>query len=125
MAVERKRKNGSWGYRFFQAGTCYKKYGFPTRVEAKAAEIRFRADLIENPPPPPEALGNVAADYLVDSADPRRGRSKWRLKGLRSSLEKHILPHFGEAKLVNEITDDDDIEEFILKLKGKGLKSKT
>lgn len=124
MAVERKRKNGSWGYRFFQAGTCYKKYGFPTRAEAKGAEILFRADLKNNPPPLPEALGNVAADYLKDSADPRRGRSVWRLKGLRLNIKKHILPHFGEAKLVNEITDD-DIEEFILKLKAKSLRPKT
>src|SRR5262245_26443852 len=124
MAVERKRKNGSWGYRFSQAGTCYKKYGFPTRAEAKAAEIQFRAELNNNPPPPPEAFGNIAYDYLTDSADPGRGRSLSRLKGLRLSIKKHILPHFGEATLVHQISSA-NIEKFLLKLKRRGLRPKT
>jgi integrase len=124
MPTERKTKKGKWGYRFTQAGICYKKYAWETRAEAREAEIQFRADLKKNPPLPATALVNVVRDYLIDSADPGRGRSMWRIEALRLSIRKHILSHFGEAKLVDEITER-EIEELILKLKRQGLKPKS
>jgi site-specific recombinase XerC len=48
----------------------------------------------------------------------------WRLDGLRYSYNKHVLPHFGEAKLISDITPD-DINKFIGALKKRGLKGKT
>src|SRR5262245_59518623 len=122
MAVERKRRGGSWGYRFTQHGHCYKEYGMATRAEAKAAEIQCRADLEKHPPLPPQALANIVADYLVDSAE--RGRSMWRLDSLRLSLRRHVIAHFGETKLIANITDN-DIESLIKKLKRQGLKPKS
>src|SRR5262249_58207662 len=85
--LERKRKGGSWGFRFYQAGSCYKKYGYLTRADAKEAEIHFRADLKNNPPLPATALVNVVAAYLIDAAD--EGRAEWRTENLRPSLKKH------------------------------------
>jgi site-specific recombinase XerD len=122
MAIERKRKKGSWGYRFCQAGRCYKNYGFQTRAAAKEAEVQFQASLKDNPPLPPTALINVVAAYLVDSAE--RGRSGWRVEGLRLCLRKHVLPYFGEARLITDIQFE-EIEKLVIKLKGSGLKSKS
>jgi integrase len=123
MAVERKRKKGGkWGYRFSQAGTCYKRFAWATRAEAKEAEIQFRANLKNNPPLPPTALVNVASAYLIESAE--KGRSSWRIDGLRSSIKKHVLGHFGEARLITDITPQ-DVERLLLKLKREGKKPKT
>jgi integrase len=123
MAAERKRKRGTWGYRFSQAGRCYKSYGFPTRAEAKEAEIQFRANLKDNPPLPPTALINVISAYLIDSVE--RGHSEWRVEGLRLSLRKHVLPYFGDAKLITDI-EFEEIEKLVIKLKRSGaLKPKS
>jgi integrase/recombinase XerD len=122
MAVERKRKKGSWGYRFSRAGKCYKNYGFQTRGEAKEAEIQFQASLKDNPPLPPTALINVISDYLVDSAN--RGRSEWRVEGLRLCLKKHVLPYFGDARLITDI-EFEDVDKLVIKLKKSGLKPKS
>jgi integrase len=123
MAAERKRKKGTWGYRFSQAGRCYKSYGFPTRAEAKEAEIQFRASLKDNPPLPPTALINVVSAYLIDSVE--RGHSEWRVEGLRLSLRKHVLPYFGDAKLITDI-EFEEIEKLVIKLKRSGgLKPKS
>src|SRR4030095_9604246 len=121
MAVERKRKKGSWGYRSSQAGRCYKRFGFQSRAEAKEAEIQFRASLKDNPPLPPTALINVVSAYLVDSVE--RGRSEWRVEGLRLCLKKHVLPYFGEARLITDI-EFEEVEKLVIKLK-KSLKPKS
>jgi integrase len=122
MAIERKRKKGTWGYRFFQAGRCYKRYGWETRGGAKEAEIQFRASLKDNPPLPPTALINVVGAYLVDSAE--RGRSWWRVEGLRLCLKKHVLPYFGDARLITDI-EFEDVDKLVRKLKKSGLKPKS
>ena len=121
MAIERKRKKGTWGYRFFQAWRCYKRYGWETRGEAKEAEIQFLANLKDNPPLPPTALVNVVSAYLIDSAE--RGRSGWRVEGLRLCLKKHVLPYFGEARLITDIKFE-EVEKLVIKLK-KSLKPKS
>src|SRR5262245_50880053 len=116
--LERKRKGGSWD----QAGSCYKKYGYLTRADAKEAEIQFRADLKNNPPLPSTALVNVVASYLIDSAD--EGRSEWRTENLRRSLKKHALGFFGDAKPVDEITFK-EVRRLVIKLKNSGAKPKS
>src|SRR6266481_9414930 len=122
MAVERKRKKGSWGFRFSQAGTRYARYGWETRAEAKEAEIQFRADLKNNPPLLPTALVNVVSAYLIESAE--QGRSEWRVEGLRLCLRKHVLPYFGEAKLVSTI-EFEEVKKLVIKLKQSGLKPRS
>jgi hypothetical protein len=65
------RKDGkSWGFRFYQAGKCYKQYASQWgKTEAAAAEREKRVELKNNPPLPPTALSSVAAGYLVDMAE--------------------------------------------------------
>jgi hypothetical protein len=88
--VEQKSGRKKWGYRFYQAGRCFKRYVWDTRAEAKQAERDLRLELTKNPPLPATALGSVIAAYLVDSAE--RQRSMWRLDGLRLTMKNHILP---------------------------------
>jgi len=122
MAVEYRKERGKWGYRFYLRGKCFKKYGWETKGEARKAEREARVELEKHPPLPPTALASIVAAYLVDSAE--KGRSMWRLDGLRYSYKKHILPYFGEAKLIGDITPD-DVNKLIRALKQKGLKGKT
>jgi integrase len=122
MSVEYREERGKWGYRFYLRGKCFKKYAWETKGEAKKAEREARVEAEKRPPLPPTALVSIVAGYLVDSA--AKGRSMWRLDGLRYSLNKHVLPHFGEAKLISDITSD-DVNRFIIALKKKGLKGKT
>jgi Arm DNA-binding domain len=66
MAIEQKGKK--WGYRVYRAGRRYKKYGFSTRGEAKAAERAFLVELDTKPPIPRNALITIVSQYLVESA---------------------------------------------------------
>ena len=50
MAVEHRKDRGKWGYRFYLHGTCYKKYAWGTKGEARKAEREARVDLEKNPP---------------------------------------------------------------------------
>jgi integrase/recombinase XerD len=120
MAAERKREGGSWGFRFSQAGRCYKQYGYQSREEAKEAEAVFRADLKTNPPLQPTALGNVVSAYLSDSAEDDRSQN--RLDSLSYSMRKHIVPYFGSAKVIGEITPD-EVRAFCRELKKTRLKA--
>ena len=92
------------------------------RAEAARAERETRVELAKNPPLPPTALSSVVAAYLIESAE--RGRSMWRLDGLRLSMKNHILPFFGEATSIAAITSE-RVEKFITALKRKGLKGKS
>ena len=38
MSVEYREDRKKWGYRFYLAGQCYKKYAWETKTEAKKAE---------------------------------------------------------------------------------------
>jgi integrase len=122
MSVEYREDRGKWGYRFYLHGKCFKRYAWDTKTEARKAEREARVELEKHPPLPPTALASIVAAYLVDSAED--GRSMWRLDGLRYSYKKYILPHFGEAKPVGDITPD-DVKKLIRALKQKGLKGKT
>src|SRR5688500_15105222 len=108
--IERRNDRGKWGYRFYQAGRCFKRYVWDSRAEAKQAERERRVELAKNPPLPATALGSLVAAYLVDSAE--RERSMWRLDGLRLSMKNHILPFFGEATPIASITSE-GVEKFI------------
>jgi integrase len=117
--VERKGKGGSWGYRFYLHGRCYKKYASQWgKTEAAAAEREKRVDLKNNPPLPPTALASVAAAYLVDMAE--RGLSKWRINAVSHNLENHILPQLGSAAPVASITSE-EINKLIKTVRQKGL----
>jgi hypothetical protein len=121
VSVEYREDRGKWGYRFYLHGECFKRYAWDTKTEAKTAEREARVELEKRPPLPPTALASIIATYLVDSAE--NGRSMWRLDGLRYSYQKHILPYFGEAKPIGDITPE-DVNKFIRALKQKGLREK-
>src|SRR5262245_65953315 len=114
MAVERKRRGGSLGYRFSLHGKCYKEYGYPDRRAAKEAEEVKRIELKQNPPLPPTALINVISAHLIELA--KEGKSEHRTEGLRLCLGKHALPFLGESKLITEITFK-DVKNLVLKMK--------
>src|SRR5215813_1008214 len=122
MPTEYRKNRKKWGYRFFLHGKSWKQYVWDTQEEAKNAEAERRAYLLKNPPLKTDALGNVAALYLIDSAE--RGRSKWRIDGLRWNLNAHILPFFKAETPISAITDA-DVENFIRHHKRRGVKNST
>ena len=122
MPVEYRKDTKKWGYRVYRAGKRYKHYAWSTRAEAKAAERAFLVDLDTKPQIPRNALVTVASQYLVESAI--KGRSKWRLDGLRWNFNKFILPFFGESTLITAIKPK-DIEAFIFAQKKRGVSNKT
>ena len=127
MAVEYRKDRKKWGYRVYRAGISYKKYAWGTKTEAREAEREFLVELKNHAPIPKNTLAAVASAYLIESA--RKGRSQWRLDGLRWNFQKWTLPHFGESTLVTAIRSK-DVEEFILKQKqrrvnGRPISNKT
>lgn len=117
MSIEYRKERKKWGYRVYRAGHSYKKYGWATKTEARQAEADFLAELKSRPPIPKNGLAQVVSAYLVESA--RKGRSQWRLDGLRYNFSKWTLPHFGENTLITVIRPK-DVEEFILKQSNAG-----
>ena len=93
-----------------------------TREEAKNAEAAHRNELVNNPLLRSDSLGNVAALYLIDSAE--RGRSKWRIEALRYNLDAFILPFFKPETPMTAITEV-DVENFIKDQKRRGVKNST
>jgi integrase len=122
MPVEYRRDTKKWGYRVYRAGKRYKRCAWQTRAEAKAAERAFLVDLDTKPQIPRNALVAVVSQYLVESAI--KGRSKWRLDGLRWNFNKFILPFFGESTLITAIKPK-DIEAFVYAQKKRGVSNKT
>jgi hypothetical protein len=110
MSVEYREDRGKWGYRFYQRGQCYKKYAWETKTEAKEAERQAQVDAKNSPALQPTALITASGAYLIASAE--GGRGQWRLDGLRYVFNAHIIPHFGEAALITDITQK-MIENFI------------
>jgi hypothetical protein len=109
MPTEYRKDREKWGYRFFLHGKSWKRYAWDTQEEAKNAEAAHRTELLNNPPLRTDSLGNVAAQYLIDSAE--RGRSRWRLEALRLNFKAHILPLFKPETPVSAITEL-DVENF-------------
>jgi integrase len=114
MSVLKKRRGGSWGYQFYLQGRRYKKFGYQTPQEAKAAEQETRIDLRKNPPLPPTALVNATSNHLIELA--ADGKSEHRTEALRLCFTKHVLPYFGEATLITDITFE-NVRQLVLKLK--------
>ena len=121
MAVEYRKDRKKWGYRVYLAGRCFKKYAWDAKREAREAEREFLVELKNRAPIPKNTLAAVASAYLIESA--RKGRSQWRLDGLRWNFQKWTLPHFGESTLVTAIRSK-DVEEFILKQKPRRVKGR-
>ena len=127
MSVEYRADRKKWGYRFYLAGTCYKKYAWDSKTEAKKAEQEAQVEARKNPALQPTALITAASAYLIGSA--KAGRGQWRLDGLHYTFNAHIVPHFGEATLLADISPA-KVKNFIEQLKrkvhnGKKLKNKT
>ena len=122
MSVEYRKNRKRWGYRFYLRGQCFSRYVWDSKTEAKQAEREAQVDARKNPGLQPTALLTASGAYLITSAE--RGRSKWRIDGLNYTFKAHIIPHFGEAALITDITPQ-KIENFIAALKRKGLKNKT
>jgi hypothetical protein len=122
MSVEYREDRKKWGYRFYQAGKCFKKYAWDTKTEAKQAEQAAQVDARKNPALQPTAMATASGAYLIASAE--RGRSRWRVDGLNYTFKAHIVPHFCESTLLTDITPK-AVEGFIAALKRKGLKNKT
>lgn len=99
-----------------------KRYAWETRDEAKNAEAEHRTNLLSNPPVRTDSLSNVAALYLIDSAE--EGRSKHRLEALRLNLNAFILPFFKPETPMSVITEV-DIENFINHHKRRRVKNST
>jgi hypothetical protein len=100
MTTEFRKNRKKWGYRFFLHGKSWKRYAWDTQEEAKNAEAAHRTELLNNSALRPDSLGNVAALYLIDSAE--RGRSKWRIEALRYNLNAFILPFFKPETPITE-----------------------
>jgi site-specific recombinase XerC len=122
MSVEYRKNRKRWGYRFFLRGQCFSRYVWDSKTEAKQAEREAQVDARKNPGLQPTALLTASGAYLIASAE--RGRSKWRIDGLNYNFKAHIIPHFGEAALITDLTPQ-MVENFIAALKRKGLKNKT
>src|SRR5919108_1954034 len=122
MPTEYRKNRKKWGYRFFLHGSCWKRYAWDTQEEAKNAEAAHRTELLENPPLRTDSLGNVAALYLIDSAE--RGRSKWRIDALRWNFNSFILKFFKPQTPMSAI-DESDVERFIKHHKRRGVKNQT
>lgn len=122
MAVEYRKNRKRWGYRFYLHGQCSSRYAWDTKTEAKKAEQEAQVEARKNPGLQPTALLTASGAYLIASAE--RGRSKWRIDGLNYTFKAHIIPHFGEAALIIDITPQ-NVKDFITALKRKKLKNKT
>jgi integrase len=122
MSVEYRKNRKRWGYRFYLRGQCFSRYVWDTKTEAKQAEQGAQVEARKNPGLQPTALLTASSAYLIASAE--RGRSEWRIDGLNYTFKAHIIPHFGEAALITDLTPQ-MIENFIAALKRKGLMNKT
>jgi integrase len=122
--IEYREDRQRWGYRFSQAGATYKRYVWETREEAKAALIELKKELASRPKEPelpPAALITVVSAYLIESAE--KGRSQWRIDGMRWNFDKVIIPFFGAATPVCSITTD-QVQKLVIQRK-RQVKPKT
>jgi integrase len=122
VTTEFRKNRKKWGYRFSLHGKSWKRYAWDTREEAKDAEAAHRTELLNNPALRSDSFGNVAALYLIDSAE--RGRSKWRIEALRYNLNAFILPFFKPETPITEITEV-DVEKFVKNQRRRAVKNST
>jgi integrase len=132
MAKKRKKRNGveyradrdRWGYRLSHQERTYKRYVWVTREEAKAALIELKRELASKPKEPelpPTALITVVSAYLVDSAE--KGRSGWRIDGMRWNFNKVIIPFFGAPTPIASITTE-QVQKLVVQRK-RSVRPKT
>ncbi len=130
--AKRKKRNGieyraerdRWGYRVCLQGRTYKRYVWATREEAKAALIELKTEVASRPKTPelpPTALITVVSAYLVESAE--KGRSGWRIDGMRWNFDKIIIPFFGAATPIGSITSD-QVQKLVIQ-RERNVKPKT
>src|SRR5689334_2029234 len=96
--VEYRANRERWGYRVCLAGRTYKRYAWATQAEAREALNKLKEEIRNKPKEPelpPTALITVVSAYLIDSAE--KGRSAWRIDGMRWNFNKVIIPFFGAA----------------------------
>ena len=127
MSVEYREDRKKWGYRFYLRGQCFKKYAWETKTEAKEAEQQAKVDARNSPALQPTALATAAGAYLIASAE--GGKGQWRIDGLNYTFKAHIIPYFGEATLIGDITPG-MVKNFIRalqrkKFRGEKLRNKT
>jgi integrase len=119
MSVEYRKNRKRWGYRFYLRGQCFTSYAWDSKTEAKQAEQEAQVEARKNPGLQPTALQTVAGAYLIASAE--SGKGQWRIDGLNYTLKAHIIPGFGEATLITDITTR-TVKNFIHALRGKRFK---
>ena len=117
MSVEYRKNRSKWGYRFYLRGKCYSRYVWETKTEARAAERIARTEAEKSPVLQPTALDTASGAFLIASAE--RQRSAWRLSHLRATFKAYIIPFFGEATPITDITPK-MVENFIIFLKQTG-----
>jgi len=116
MGATFRKDTGKWGYQVYRAGKRHKRFAWATKAAADKACREFIKELNKQPRVPDSALGRVAAQYLIESR--MKGRSMWRLMGLRYNFEKFIIPYFGPATSITEIKPK-HIEMFALGQRGR------
>jgi len=124
ISVQFRKGRKRWGYAGFHLGKRYTKFAWAEKAEAETAYHRFMLDVGNSPSPEVEnnCLSIVAREYIDDSAF--RERSAWRIKALRWTFNKWILPYFGDLTRVTDITSE-DLEKFIHAQKARGVKNST
>src|SRR5215204_4320518 len=94
--IEYREDRDKWGYRVCLQGHTYKRFAWDTPAEARTALSDLTLELAnksKEPELPPTALIAVVSAYLIDSAE--KGRSQWRIDGMRWNFNKVIIPFFG------------------------------
>lgn len=103
--IEFRTDRGKWGYRALYRGEILKRFAWETRDEAVKALIEAKREVdnkVQEPAVPPTALVSAVNAYLVDAVD--KGRSKWRIRGMRWNFQKVILSSLDKATPIAEIT---------------------
>jgi len=88
------------------------------------ALIELKKEVASKPKEPelsPTALITVVSAYLVASAE--KGRSSWRIDGMRWNFDKVIIPFFGAATPISTITTE-QIQKMVIQRK-RSVKPKT
>jgi integrase len=122
--IEYREDRQRWGYRVCLQGVTYKRYVWATPAEAREALNNLK-DEIRNKPRepdlPPTALITVVSAYLIDSAE--KGRSQWRIDGMRWNFDKVIIPFLGAATPIASITTE-QVQKMVIQRK-RTVKPKT
>lgn len=109
MSIEYRAERRCWTWRVYRYGKRHKGYGYKTKEEARAAEKAFLNTLRGRSTLPVTAFQTVATQIV---ANRQESKSHSRAYGLCRNLERFILPYFGPANPVTDITPQ-QIEAFV------------